>query len=202
MRSDVEVDFSPSDEALAKRLALAAKYVSDISKDGVWCSAPSIVAFSIARLDKFPVRVYFCSGSSLYVFADTVPEGALRPPPPHLDEFLLDFVDAADLGHPVGDDDDLHAFVPPEPSPSDPSKSAVAAAGGGSPLVSPSAGSGSPVDEDDEPFTQNVTRVLFNGGHYDLGVTASERAVLVRVFPELARHFVRFPASLKPTFPE
>jgi len=185
MRPTLEVDFSPSDAALAKRVAIAAQYVHDISKHGVWCSAPSIVAFSIARIEKRPVRVYYCSGSTLYVFADTVPDGALPPPPAHLDEFLLDF---GDEHEPLSEDDDLNAFEPKASSP------APAAAGGSDEEEE---------EEEDDPdpstYTQDVTRILFNGGHYDLAVTASERLALVRVFPHLERHFQTFSKAIKPS---
>jgi len=188
MRHDVEIDFSPSDAALAKRVAIASQYVHDISKHGVWCSAPSIVAFSIARLEKRPVRVYYCSGSSLYVYADTVPDGALPPPPPHLDEFLLDFGNTN--APPIrADDDDLHEYVP------------VGAGGAAAGAAVDDAEDEEEDDEDPDPstYTQDVTRVLFNGGHYDLAVTSSERLAIVRVFPDLARYFERFSSSIKPT---
>ena len=200
MRHTMEIDFSPCDAALAKRLAIASHYVQDISKHGVWCSAPSIVAFSIARLEKRPVRVYYCSGSSLYVYADTVPDGALPPPPAHLDEFLLDFEDAS-ASKALVDDDDLHAFVPKGlASPMDTSSSSSAAAGGGAAAAGDDEeDEDAEEDPDPETYTQDVTRILFNGGHYDLAVTASERLALLRVFPNLAAHFQRFPSSLKPT---
>ena len=200
MRHTMEIDFSPCDAALAKRLAIASHYVQDISKHGVWCSAPSIVAFSIARLEKRPVRVYYCSGSSLYVYADTVPDGALPPPPAHLDEFLLDFEDAS-ASKALVDDDDLHAFVPKGlASPMDTSSSSSAAAGGGAAAAGDDEeDEDAEEDPDPETYTQDVTRILFNGGHYDLAVTASERLALLRVFPNLGAHFQRFPSSLKPT---
>jgi hypothetical protein len=182
MRPTLEIDFSPSDAALAKRTAIAAQYVHDISHHGVWCSAPSIVAFSIARIEKRPVRVYYCSGSTLYVFADTVPDGALPPPPAHLDEFLLDF---GDEHEPLSEDDDLTIFEPT----------------GSSCSSSPAAAADTSDDEDPDPstYTQDVTRILFNGGHYDLAVTASERLALIRVFPHLERHFQTFSKGVKPS---
>lgn len=191
MRQDVDIDFSLTDAAISRRMALATKYVEDISKHGVWCSTPTIVAFSLMRVEKRPVRVYFFSGTSLYVFADTVPEGTLPPPPPHLDEFIRDFEDAMntrDASHGVpAEDDDVHAFVPP-----DAANNAVES--------SPDEASDSESDDDsDEEFTQDITRILFNGGHYDLALTASERLLLTRVFPETAQHFKSFSECVKPS---
>lgn len=207
MQHGLEVNFAETDEALASRVALAAKYVQDISRHGVWCSTPSIVAFSIARIEKRPVRVYYYSGSSLYVYADTVPDGALPPPPTRLDEFLLDFQaakDARSSGAVDADEDDIHAFVPSESEGEEEVDDGIPlAAGGGSPVES--AVPDEVLQDDDavpdiNSYTQDVTRILFNGGHYDLAVTAAERMALVRVFPDLDRHFLRFSETLQPSF--
>jgi hypothetical protein len=213
----IDIDFSDKPEAEAARLAIATDYVKEISKHGVWCSTPSIVAFSIARIEKRPVRVYYVGRDSLYRFADTVPDGALPPPPPHLDEFLLDFHvahKARTKGGIDGGDDDLYAMQEPRgtaPDSMDEGLGGSAAAGGGSPpkaaSVKEEASSeesssedSSSGEEDDgvvPAFTQDITRVLFNGGHYDLALTASERLALLRVFPETSRHLLSFPEGMK-----
>lgn len=224
----MDIDFSDKPSALEARVRIATDYVAEISRHGVWCSTPSIVAFSIARIEKRPVRVYFVTRDSLYRFADTVPDGALPPPPPHLDEFLLDFhaAAAARVVNPIDNDDDIHAISSPSSSSSSETCSSSSKTGhlsGATLLVPPeesekseeskvsnaanpiAAGAGlsdsesEEEDDDVDPasFTQDVTRVLFNGGHYDLALTASERACLVRVFPETARHLRVFPEFMK-----
>ena len=204
MRHGLEVDFSESADALASRVALAAKYVQDISRHGVWCSTPSIVAFSIARIEKRSVRVYYFSGSSLYVYADTVPEGALPPPPTRLDEFMLDFQAAKDArtsGAVEADDDDIHDFLPSNVVLEDEEDDDVPlAAGCSSPVDATADEHIADVEPDVNSYTQDITRILFNGGHYDLAVTSAERMALVRVFPDLERNFQRFPESLQPSF--
>jgi len=190
----MDVDFSDTPEALAARVAIATYYVKDISRHGVWCSTPTIVAFSIARIEKRPVRVYFINRDSLYSFADAVPDGALPPPPPHLDEFLLDFhaasISRTKNGVPK-DADDLHAMVEEvlhvaavediedkEEEEEEEEEDSVEG-------------------EDTPEFTQDITRVLFNGGHYNLALTASERMALLRVFPETRAHLVSFPEGMQ-----
>lgn len=194
-----DVDMSNSPQAFAKREQIAKAYMDSIKEHGSWCSAPTIVAFALARKVKKPIRVYLLNMGTLSVYADTVPDGCLPLPPPQEDELLCDFENAK---FPFGMyDATLSDFEQADLS--------AVGAGAGAQAEAEQEDEDDPHDaqqqeeeeEEKQEFCEDFTRIIFRPGHYELAVTASQRAKILKFWPHMERLFSPFPENVVVKFP-